>query len=229
MDRGTPSIGRFITLEGPDGAGKSEQARRLTLRLRASGIPVTITREPGGTTLGERVRATLLDPTVDRSPIADAFLFDAARAELVSQVIRPALARGETVVCDRFADSTLAYQGYGAGADLGKLEALALLATGGLRPDLTILLDVPVEIGLARRRHGAAAELTRFEATELHDRAFHDRVRAGFRALAALEPGRWRVVDASGTPDEVEQAVGVLVGRIPADSELPAPPVRITP
>lgn len=178
-----------------------------------------VTREPGGTALGEQVRALLLDPGLDRSPTADALLFSAARAELVARVIRPALARGEIVLCDRYADSTFVYQGCGAGADLGKLEALTLLATGGLRPDLTLLLDVPVEIGSTRRHGGPRAELTRFEAAELHDRPFHERVRAGFLALAAAEPGRWRVVDGSRTADEVERAVADAVSRFFAGSE----------
>jgi dTMP kinase len=204
---GTRGQGRFITLEGPDGAGKSEQADRLAASMRAAGRTVVQTREPGGTALGEHVRVLLLDPSLDRSPEAEALLFSAARAELVSEVIRPALARGDTVICDRFADSSLAYQGHGAGTDLGWLRALQLLATGGLVPDLTILIDVPVALGLARRAGGAAGELTRFEADDIHDIAYHERVRAGFLALAVDEPDRWRIVDGTADRDEVGRRV----------------------
>lgn len=224
-----PRMGRFITFEGPDGAGKSEQARRFAARLRAAGVTVTLTREPGGTPLGERVRALIMDPTTDRSPDADALLFNAARVELLAEVIRPALVRGDTVVCDRYADSTLAYQGYGDGADLGRLRAIGLLVAGGLMPDLTFLLDVPAEVGLARRAGGDAAELTRFETAARHDVAFHERVREGFLALAALEPERWRVVDGVGTPEAVEARFVAVAGAlsIGAGSEPMAPLARM--
>jgi dTMP kinase len=224
---GTRGVGRFITFEGPDGAGKSEQARRLAGRMAAAGTAVTLTREPGGTPLGERIRQLLLDASLDRSADADALLFNAARAELVSRVIGPAVQRGELVICDRYADSTLAYQGYGAGADLGRLRALQLLSTGGLVPDLTILIDVPVSVGLARRGRGATDELTRFEAATIHDAAFHERVRAGFLDLAAAEPERWRLVDGAGTPDEVEQRVAEAARTIAEESEPFAEAVRI--
>ncbi len=228
MHSGTPGRGRFITFEGPDGAGKSEQARRLAARLRDEGTTVTLTREPGGTTLGERIRTLILDPALDRSADADVLLFNAARVELLAEVIRPALARGDTVICDRFADSTLAYQGYGAGAELGRLRAIQMLVIGGQVPDVTILLDVPVAMGLGRRAGGAAAEITRFEIGEEHDLAFHQRVRDGFLALAAEEPLRWRVVDGVGTPDEVEARTMAAVQRsvTAQGSEPSAPTVR---
>lgn len=204
----TGSRGIFITLEGPDGSGKSSQQRLLVDRLRAAaGREVVATREPGGTPLGERVRGILLESGIAHDPIVDALLFNAARRALVDEVVLPALSHGAVVVCDRFADSTLAYQGYGGGTAIEDLEALADVAIGGLRPTRTVLLDLNVDDGLARRRGGPTAELTRFETSDAHGREFHARVRAGYLALAAAEPERWRVVNASGLPDEVAALV----------------------
>jgi len=211
---------RFIALEGPDGAGKSSVAERLEARLVAEGHSVHMTREPGGTRLGELVRGILLDTaSVARAPETDAFLFNAARSQLVREVIRPALARGEVVVCDRFSDSTLAYQGYGSGVDLAMLRDLEARATGGLRPDLVILLDVPVAVGLARRGRGDPGSLTRFEDEARHDAAFHERVRAGYLELAGAEPWRWRVIDADRPRDDVAEAVARAVLRFLGASE----------
>ena len=213
----TQSIDRhgvFITLEGPDGAGKSSQATLLADRLRVAGVDLTVTREPGGTALGERVRAVLLESTAAHDPLSDALLFSAARHQLVRDVIRPALTAGGTVLCDRFADSTLAYQGYGAGVSVETLNLLAEIATEGLRPTRTVLLDLPVDAGLARRRGGPADELTRFETSAAHDRAFHERVRAGYLELAAAEPARWRVVDASLPPKVVAESVWEAVSDL---------------
>jgi dTMP kinase len=199
-------------LEGPDGSGKSVQARLLADHLRRSGHTVTCTREPGGTRLGEQVRAILLDlAPVGRGPLADALLFNAARSQLLVEVIRPALARGEIVVCDRYATSTMAYQGYGSGLDRARLASLEDWVTGGLRPDLIVLLDVPVEVGLARREAGAAAELTRFEDGTRHDLAFHQRVRDGYREMAAADPGRWVVVEADRPTEAVAGDVAAVV------------------
>jgi dTMP kinase len=179
------------------------------------GLAVTTTREPGGTPLGEQVRAVLLDPgPAVRGPIADALLFNAARSQLVADVIRPALERGEVVISDRYATSTMAYQGYGGGLDPSVLAAVQAWATGGLLPDLVVLIDVPVEVGLARRDAGHAAELTRFEDAERHDLAFHRRVRDGYLAMAAADPGRWRVVDGRGTTDEVAARVADAVDPV---------------
>ena len=199
--------GIFITLEGGEGAGKSVQAEALACRIEARGLTVVRTREPGGTPLGERLREILLDlspggtnPALD--PMTETLLFVAARAELVTGVIAPALGRDEVVVCDRFADSTLAYQGYGRGVELAAIDQLNDIATQGLRPDLTVLLDLPVAEGLARTRMAGQAD--RFGR---ENEAFHKRVREGYRALAAEEPERWLVVDASEPVDMVTDAI----------------------
>jgi dTMP kinase len=212
--------GRFITLEGPDGSGKSTQAALLAEALRSRGVDVVLTREPGGTALGERVRAVLLERGGSvHTPRADALLFNAARAQHVDEVIGPALRRGAIVVCDRFADSTMAYQGYGSGLPLDRLQAIGAFATDGIRPDLTILLDLSVRAGLARRVAGAPEGITRFEATEVFDTAFHERVRAGFLELARREPLRWRVIDADRPPAaiavDVWAAVAGFLGLAP--------------
>lgn len=204
--------GWFITIEGPDGAGKTTQAEALADHLRARGLDVLLTREPGGTWLSERVREILLartDSTALTDPVTDAILFNAARRQLVTEVVRPALADGRTVICARFADSTLAYQGYGAGVPLDRLRALQDLATNGLEPDLTILLDLSVEAGLGRKAPG---DVTRFEAE--FDLDFHRRVRDGFLALAAASPDRFMVLDASRPTQEVATAVNAAVDRL---------------
>jgi dTMP kinase len=210
---GTPaSRGWFITIEGPDGAGKTTQAERLAAHLRSAGHDIHLTREPGGTWLGERLRELLLARTASTSradPMTDALLFNAARRQLVTEVIEPALDAGRTVVCARYADSTLAYQGYGAGVPLDELRALQSAATGGLLPDLTILLDLPVEAGLARKAPG---DVTRFEAE--FDLAFHQRVREGFLAIAVASPSRFAVVDASRPAAAVAAAAAQAVDRM---------------
>jgi dTMP kinase len=190
--------GRLITLEGPEGAGKTVLGQRLATALVAAGHTVVLTREPGGTRLGERLRSLLLEDGGRVEPRADALLFNAARAQLVGEILRPSLAAGQVIVCARFADSTLAYQGYGEGLPLAELRALAAVATGGLVPDRTILLDLDPEIGLRRKGPG---DQTRFEAS--FDLDFHRRVRAGFLELAAAEPERFRIVDASRSVDAV--------------------------
>ncbi len=211
----TARTGLFVVLEGPDGAGKSVQARLLAERLRARGLAVTETREPGGTPLGEQVRRILLDPAdIPRGPVADALLFNAARSQLVADIIRPALARGEVVVLDRYATSSMAYQGYGSGVDRQMLAVIAQLSTGGLQPDLVVVLDVPVEVGLARRDAGHADELTRFEDESRHDLAFHQRVRDGYHEMAAADPDRWVVLDGSADVEVVAAAVGRAVDQV---------------
>jgi dTMP kinase len=216
----------FITIEGPEGGGKTTQAEHLRASLERSGRRAHVTREPGGTWLGERIREVLLSRTgssVATDPLTDALLFNAARRQLVSEVIRPALESGISVICARYADSTLAYQGYGAGVPIDRLRAIAETATDGLTPDITILLDLPVEDGLARKAPG---DITRFEAE--FDLAFHRRVRAGFLELAASDPDRFVVVDARASATEVAAAVVRAVdGRIGA-VEPEWPPVRTT-
>ena len=218
-----PDRGWFITIEGPEGAGKTSQAARLEAHLRTAGLSVIGTREPGGTHLGEQIRAVLLDAGADRSsdPLADALLFNAARRQLVEEVIGPALAAGTTVVCARFADSTLAYQGYGAGVPLDDLRALADVATGGMRPDLTLLLDLPPEIGLRRK---APDDRTRFELA--FDLDFHRRVRDGFLDLAAQEPERFAVIDATAGEGAVWAAVRDAVERLVASADAASEPER---
>jgi dTMP kinase len=197
----SPRRGTFITLEGPEGSGKTVHGKQLLAAVVATGREALLVREPGGTPVGERVRAILMDR--DESSVlltqrADALLFMAARAQLVESVIRPALERGLVVLSDRYLDSTLAYQGHGGRLGVAELLPVGHFATGGLRPDLTLLFDVPVEIGLARK---SDAETTRFEAH--FDRAYHERVRAGYLELAAAEPDRWIVFDASAPEADV--------------------------
>lgn len=216
--------GAFITIDGPDGGGKTTQSQRLAAHLEERGVPVHVTREPGGTWLGERIRELLLErtgSTAPTDPLADALLFNAARRQLVREVIRPTLESGRAIICARYTDSTLAYQGYGARVDLEHLRFLADTATDGLHPDLTIILDLPVDVGLARKAPG---DVTRFEAE--YDLAFHRRVRDGFLAIAAAEPGRVAVIDATGPIDAVSAEVADVVARRSILGEPSAPRVR---
>ncbi|MEW6181208.1 MAG: dTMP kinase [Chloroflexota bacterium] len=190
----------FITLEGPEGSGKTTQISRLADHLREQGYRVLTLREPGGTPISEQVRAVLMNlANTAMHPRTEILLFLAARAQLVEEVIRPALAQGEIVLCDRYADSTLAYQGYGHGVDLETLRQLLQFATGGLRPDLTFLLDVDPLVGLRRKQK--EGEWNRMDA---YDAEFHRRVREGYLQLAQAEPQRWVIVDASQPPDAVQ-------------------------
>lgn len=194
--------GTFITFEGPEGGGKTVLARKLAEELQRRGHVVRNVREPGGTPVGERLRAILLEKAGPNAlaidPRSDALMFSAGRAQLVAEVIRPALERGEVVIDARHADSTLAYQGYGMGLPLDELRAIQRFATGGLVPNLTILLDVPVHVGLGRK---SGDGVNRFEST--FDHAFHERVRAGYLEMAAAEPDRYRVIDSARSLDRV--------------------------
>ncbi len=198
-------VGLLITFEGPEGSGKSTQIRLLAQTLVDQGLPVLTTREPGGTAIGNAIRALLLDPAhSEMSPRAETLLFTAARAQLVDEIIRPALAAGQIVLCDRYADSTLAYQGYGHGQSLEELRRLNRYATGGLQPDLTIYLDLDPELGLARKQAAAQKEWNRMEEQALD---FHRAVRRGYLALAAQEPNRWLVIDATQPVDWVQRTI----------------------
>jgi dTMP kinase len=194
----------FITFEGTEGSGKSLQACLLVEKLAARGVSVCTTHEPGGTPLGDQMRqVVLLRDDLQIVARAEALLMCTSRAQLVEQVIRPALDRGEVVVCDRFADSTLVYQGAGRGLDMQALASVISFATAGLQPDLTVLLDLPVEVGLARK-HTQQAGWNRFEAEAL---AFHSGVRDGYLALARSEPWRWHCFDGERPVDELAEDI----------------------
>lgn len=194
----------FITLEGPEGSGKTSQIPALAAYLCAAGYDVLVTREPGGTAVGDQIREILMNlKNVSIIPRTEILLFLAARAQHVDEVIRPSLAAGKVVLCDRFGDSTLAYQGFGHRTDLETLQALLAFSTGGLKPDLTLLVDVPVETGMARKRNNSS-EWNRLDAYAL---AFHERVRQGYFALAEAEPERWIIIDATKDKDNVQQAM----------------------
>ncbi len=192
----------FITLEGVEGCGKSTQAKALLTRLEKHGVSALLTHEPGGTLLGARIRQLLKKVTnVDIRDEAELFLFLASRAQLVNEVIRPNLEKGITVICDRYSESTVAYQGYGAGLSFSDIEATNTLATGGLRPDIVILLDLDPVAGLKRKR---AIDGDRFERREIE---FHRRVRGGYLKMAASEPARWFAIEASQKRKNVEEAI----------------------
>ncbi len=197
----------FITFEGPEGSGKSTQLPALADYLQEIGHDVICTREPGGTDIGNQIREVLMRmDNTGLHPRTEILLFLAARAQLVEEVINPSLAQGKIVLCDRYGDSTLAYQGYGHGLDLDTLRAMLQFATGGLKPDLNILLDVDVPTGLKRKK--IIEEWNRLDAFEL---SFHERVRAGYHILAEQEPERWKVVDASQSPAQVKAQIQSLV------------------
>ncbi len=198
----------FITLEGPDGSGKTSQVKPLADFLISKGYPIFTAREPGGTAIGEQVREILmrLDNTA-MNPRTETLLFCSARAQLVEEVIKPRLAAGNIVLLDRYADSTLAYQGYGHGNDLKLIGEILRFATDGLMPDLTVLLDIDSETGLKRRKQGGG-EWNRLDAYKLE---LHRRVREGYIAMAAAEPERWVTIDASPSPDVVQSCLQKVV------------------
>jgi len=199
----------FITFEGGEGCGKSVQARALYKKLSRLAIPVILTYEPGGTPFSIKVGRWLKwSQNEEISPITELLLFNAARAQLVASVIQPKLEEGKVVICDRYADSTTAYQSYGRGLDLEMVKTINNAATGGLKPNLTALLDMPAEEGLARKR---LKDHDRFEQADM---AFHQRVREGYLKLAANEPERWLVIDARQPKAQVEQIIWQRVGQL---------------
>lgn len=192
----------FITFEGPDGSGKTTQARMLVEYLQARGYPVIYTREPGGTEISEQIREVILSTrNLAMQNETEVLLFSAARAQIVAELIRPALAAGKIVVCDRYYDSTLAYQGYGLGLDLEALRAITKFATRGLVPDLTFYIDVPVQVGLERRHQG---ETNRLDQKNVE---YHMRVREGYLELAKAEPERFVVIDGTQPIDQVQTEI----------------------
>ncbi len=199
----------FITLEGPEGSGKTSQLPKLAEYLRQHGIDVLTTREPGGTSISEQIRTVLHNlENKEMNPRKEILLFQASRAQLVEQVIRPHLDKGGIVLSDRYADSTLAYQGYGHQIDIEPLRVLVTFATGGLKPDLTLLLDVDIETGL--RRKELKGEWNRLDAYDLD---FHHRVRQGYLSLVQAEPDRWVVIDASQEPGKVQEQLRRVVAE----------------
>lgn len=194
----------LITLEGPEGSGKTSQLPALADYLRNAGYEVLVTREPGGTDVGDQIREVLMNfENVSIFPRTEILLFLAARAQHVEELIRPALDAGKVVLCDRYGDSTLAYQGYGHQTDLDTLRILLDFSTGGLKPDLTLLLDVPVKAGMERKRDND----TEWNRLDAYAEAFHHRVRQGYFALAEAEPERWHIIDATKDKDQVQEAM----------------------
>ncbi|MGQ9833247.1 MAG: dTMP kinase [Candidatus Villigracilaceae bacterium] len=194
----------FITLEGPEGSGKTSHLQPLAQWLTDQGYRIFTTREPGGTSIGEQIRVVLHNlENTEMHPRTETLLYQAARAQFVEQVVKPRLAAGEVVISDRYADSTLAYQGYGHRQDLTQIRALIHYATGGLTPDLTVLLDVEAEVGLRRsaQRRAQGGEWNRLDA---YDLAFHQRVRAGYLEMVKQEPQRWVVIDAGRAWEAVQ-------------------------
>lgn len=200
--------GYFITFEGPDGSGKSTQIQWLAEYLQGLGQTVLLTREPGGTEISEQIRDLLHDLRHrEMQPRAEILLYSAARAQLVGQAIRPCLAGGGTVLCDRYADSTLAYQGYGHGLDLEDLRQITSFATQGLQPDLTLLFDLDPAVGLKRRQ----ADRVEWNRLDAYDLAFHQRVRAGYHELSKADPARWVTLDATLDREKLREDVRRVV------------------
>jgi len=200
----------FITLEGIEGSGKTTQIGHIFEFLKSKGYECVLTREPGGTKIGKKIRAILLDPeNKDMDPLAELLLYTADRAQHIKELITPSLSAGKTVLCDRYFDATVVYQGFARGLDIALINSLHKLALNDLKPDITLLLDLPPEIGLSRAwkqiNNGTrTSDETRFEKEKL---SFHKKVRAGYLELARLEPGRFQIIDASKNENQVKQQI----------------------
>ncbi len=203
--------GLFITLEGPDGSGKSTQAILLARYLKRKGHKVVRTREPGGTSIAEALRRIILNPKNRISEVAEVFLYEAGRAQHTSELILPALRQGKTVVCERYADATLAYQGYGRKMDIRMVKELNRIGSSGLKPDLTILLDLDVREGLKRVRRTPGRRIDRMEGESVE---FHERVRKGYREIASREPGRVKIIRAKKSPEETHLEVVKVIEKL---------------
>lgn len=220
--------GYFITFEGIEGSGKSTQAEKLVQHLRQEGYPVEFVREPGGTVVGEAIRNVLADPTfTEITPLTEVLLLSASRSQLVEQYIRPQLGEGKIVVCDRFTDSTMAYQGYGGGVHFTQIREVTDMCTWGVRPDLTILMDIDPERGLGRVRTRSVETLTRMDRLENMDMGYHERVREGYLEIASEEPFRFRVLDGTVDPAALSSKINSLVMR-EISRVLPHPGTRLT-
>jgi dTMP kinase len=219
-----PMSGYFLAVEGIEGSGKTTQLRRLATLLREDGQQIVTTKEPGGTPLADRIRAILLDPQEEgMDPLTELFLYLASRRQHVVEIIRPALETGVTVLCDRYVDATLAYQGFGRRLDLDRLRAINDWATDSILPDLTLVYDLPESVGLARarKRNESSAHLQGESRLEGEDIRFHRRVREGYLALAESEPARYSVIDANGTVDEVfDRTWSAVMNRSPLSGSL---------
>ena len=210
----------FITFEGPDGSGKTTQLQILHHYLLRVGYPVLLVREPGGTDIGDQIRTVLHDTrNVSMLPNAEVLLYSASRAQLVGQIIRPALEGGSVVLCDRYAEATMAYQGYGHGLDLKLLRAITAFATGGLRPDLIVYLDVEIEEGLRRKKSSFQAGQGEWNRMDQKELDFHRRARAGYLQMAAAEPERWFVLDATRPIASLQQSIRRRVRRLLAGKQ----------
>ncbi len=198
----------FVTFEGPDGSGKTTQIKLLAGHLQALGHDVLVTREPGGTSIGDQIRVVLHDvKNAEMACETEFLLYSASRAQLVRQVVKPHLARGGVVLCDRFADSSMAYQGYGRELDLAAVRLITQFATEGLVPDLTVYLDLPVEVGIERKQVAHAAQAGEWNRLDQQSVDFHRRVRRGYLQMAQADPGRWLVIDAAQSIDDTQAVI----------------------
>jgi dTMP kinase len=203
--------GLFITLEGPDGSGKSTQSLLLARYLEGKGYKVVRTREPGGTSIAEALRRIILNPKNRISKVTEVFLYEAGRAQHTSELILPALRQGKIVICERYTDATLAYQGYGRKLDIRMIEELNRIASSGLKPDLTILVDIDVRVGLRRVRKVPGRKMDRLERESLR---FHERVRRGYLEIASRDPGRVKLIRVKETPEKTHLEVVKVVGKL---------------